>query len=257
MIEIHSKYDYEKCWMEDLIKFFEKCGVDDEKTVFIISDTQIFKEQVLEDISSILNSGERPNLYPFEIKQELIKKVTDKFQSETEGFSNNQSFAFFQQKAKDNLHLVLTFSPIGETFRNRLRTFPSLINCTTIDWFLPWPKSALESVAKSLLTPHEDNKHQEDSRLLDGKISKISHIFVTMQQESNTLSSKYLAEYKKYFYVTPKTYLELIAYFRRSLAKNIIQNTSDIARYIKGLEKLESAKNEVEIKKAELEVLQP
>lgn len=31
--------------------------------------------------------------------------------------------------------MVLAMSPIGEAFRNRLRQFPSLVNCCTIDWF--------------------------------------------------------------------------------------------------------------------------
>jgi len=35
----------------------------------------------------------------------------------------------------------------------RLRQYPSLVNCTTIDWFLDWPKEALLEVAfKSLTT---------------------------------------------------------------------------------------------------------
>ncbi|MEQ2218273.1 hypothetical protein XENOCAPTIV_000822 [Xenoophorus captivus] len=38
-------------------------------------------------------------------------------------------------------------SPIGDAFRNRLRMFPSLINCCTIDWFHGWPSDALEMVA--------------------------------------------------------------------------------------------------------------
>lgn len=33
------------------------------------------------------------------------------------------------------LHLVLCFSPAEDSFRQRLRMFPSLVNCTTIDWF--------------------------------------------------------------------------------------------------------------------------
>lgn len=38
-------------------------------------------------------------------------------------------------------------SPAGDAFRNRLRQYPSLINCSTIDWFLEWPKEALLEVA--------------------------------------------------------------------------------------------------------------
>lgn len=35
--------------------------------------------------------------------------------------------------------------------RNRLRQYPSLINCTTIDWFLEWPKEALLEVGMKYL----------------------------------------------------------------------------------------------------------
>lgn len=58
-------------------------------------------------------------------------------------------------KAKTNLHLVLAMSPIGEDFKRRLRMFPSLVNCCTIDWFLPWPKEALQSVAEHFLNDVE------------------------------------------------------------------------------------------------------
>lgn len=33
----------------------------------------------------------------------------------------------------------------------RCRQFPSLINCTTIDWFAPWPTEALLSVSSQFL----------------------------------------------------------------------------------------------------------
>jgi dynein heavy chain len=42
-------------------------------------------------------------------------------------------------------------SPIGDAFRTRLRMFPSLVNCCTIDWFSEWPDDALQSVAKQFL----------------------------------------------------------------------------------------------------------
>lgn len=45
--------------------------------------------------------------------------------------------------------MVICMSPVGEDFRRRLRTFPSLVNCTTIDWFLPWPEEALVSTANN------------------------------------------------------------------------------------------------------------
>ena len=41
---------------------------------------------------------------------------------------------YFVDKTRENLHVMLCFSPIGSAFRERLRQFPSLVNCCTIDW---------------------------------------------------------------------------------------------------------------------------
>jgi len=38
---------------------------------------------------------------------------------------------------RTNLHVILCLSPVGETFRERCRMFPGLVNCTTIDWYVP------------------------------------------------------------------------------------------------------------------------
>ena len=52
-------------------------------------------------------------------------------------------FNYFVNRCRENLHIILAFSPIGDAFRNRMRMFPSLINCCTIDWFQAWPDKAL------------------------------------------------------------------------------------------------------------------
>jgi len=49
----------------------------------------------------------------------------------------------------------LAFSPIGVALRNRIRDFPSIVNCTTIDWFSAWPPDALEAVASKFLAEIE------------------------------------------------------------------------------------------------------
>ena len=59
--------------------------------------------------------------------------------------------AFFISRVRKNLHICLAFSPIGNLLRKRMRFFPSLINCCTIDWLNPWPEEALLTVAKMFL----------------------------------------------------------------------------------------------------------
>ncbi len=40
---------------------------------------------------------------------------------------------------------------MGEVFRARLRQFPALVNCCTIDWFSQWPMEGLVVVAHRFL----------------------------------------------------------------------------------------------------------
>jgi dynein heavy chain len=42
-------------------------------------------------------------------------------------------------------------SPIGDVFSDRLRRFPSFVNCCTIDWYSNWPKEALFGVGEGQL----------------------------------------------------------------------------------------------------------
>jgi dynein heavy chain len=44
--------------------------------------------------------------------------------------------------------MVIAMSPLGEIFRARIRRFPSLVTCTTIDWFSEWPEEALLGVGR-------------------------------------------------------------------------------------------------------------
>jgi dynein heavy chain, axonemal len=38
-----------------------------------------------------------------------------------------------------------------DKIKKRLRTYPSLVSCTTIDWYLPWTEEAYMTTAKILL----------------------------------------------------------------------------------------------------------
>jgi len=112
----------------------------------LFSDTQIVQESFLEDINNLLNSGEIPNLFPPDEKSTMCDELAEK-NREKGLHGKDQIYAYFVQLCRDNLHIVLAFSPVGEQFRNRCRQFPSIINCCTIDWYNEWPEEALYSVA--------------------------------------------------------------------------------------------------------------
>lgn len=64
-----------------------------------------------------------------------------------------------------------SLSPIGEVFRARLRQFPSLVNCCTIDWFNEWPAEALQSVATRFL--HEIPELECSSEVIEGLVGTV------------------------------------------------------------------------------------
>ena len=129
-------------------------GADGKKIVFLFTDLQIKDESFLEDVSMILTTGEVPNLFPADEKAEILERVQNTAREEGRELGET-SFAnlynIFMTNVKNNLHIVLAMSPVGSSFRNRLRMFPSLINCCAIDWFTEWPEDALEEGAINFL----------------------------------------------------------------------------------------------------------
>ncbi|XP_019944293.2 dynein axonemal heavy chain 12 [Paralichthys olivaceus] len=237
-------------WRDDLKMLLKNAGVKGQKTVFLLTDAQIKNEAFLEDVDSVLNTGEVPNLFAIDEKQEIMEAVRPFAQAGNKNLelSPLTLFAFFVARCKENLHIVVAFSPIGDAFRNRLRQFPSLINCCTIDWFQPWPEEALERVANSLLESLEmsENERQE-----------VIPICKTFHTSAKQLSQRFLSELGRHNYVTPTSYLELIAAFRLLLTQKRDTVMKAKQRYTNGLDKLAFAESQVGEMKKELVDLQP
>ena len=114
-----------------------------EITINLLSFSSLFAqiklEAFLEDINNLLNAGEVPNIFPVDEKQEICEKMRqiDRQRDKTKQTDGSPLalYNMFVDRCKNQLHIVLTMSPIGDAFRNRLRKFPSLVNCCTIDWF--------------------------------------------------------------------------------------------------------------------------
>lgn len=56
----------------------KNAGVKGQKTVFLLTDTQIKDEAFLEDVDSVLNTGEVPNLFAVDEKQEIMEVLCTK-----------------------------------------------------------------------------------------------------------------------------------------------------------------------------------
>jgi dynein heavy chain len=207
--EIEMKKGYTiKDWRDDLReKLFQSSGVESIPHVFLFSDTQMINEAFVEDINNILNNGRVPNLYPVDAIEEILLSMKDTHRGndllKDIQDDNTAIMNLFEDQAKKSIHLVLAMSPIGEDFKRRLRMFPALVNCCTIDWFLPWGNSALEQVARRFMKDVPDLPNE----------AGIVSICVDMQMRVIQLAERYKLEMRKYYYVTPTSYLILIKTF--------------------------------------------
>ena len=220
--------------MRDLL--FMKCGfTEDSPLVFLFSDTQIINEAFVEDLNNILNNGKIPNLYNKEDISQIVEGMKEESKANEE-FKEIQDDAkkviqMFEDTARNNLHLILAMSPIGDDFKRRLRMFPALVNCCTIDWFLPWPSDALQAVATQFLK-QIDNLPSRDG---------IVKVCVDMQERVRQLTDRYKTELRRYYYVTPTSYLILIKTFTSLLDTNRAVVERDIKKFDKGLKQMQSA----------------
>jgi dynein heavy chain len=151
-IELSKQYGIME-FREDLKKLYHMAGVQAHPVVLLLNDTQIVKEAFLEDINSILNSGEVPNMFELDEVEKIIGAVTPVAKAAGIPEQRDLIYGYFVRTVRENLRIVLCMSPVGSSFRTRCRMFPSLVNCSTIDWFNEWPRDALLAVSKKFLAP--------------------------------------------------------------------------------------------------------
>ncbi|CAG2053712.1 unnamed protein product, partial [Timema podura] len=270
-------------WRDDLKRVLKLSGGEGKNATFLLTETQIKEEVFLQDVDSLLNSGEVPNLFPIDEQQEILEIVRLAAQGGNRNLDITalEVLSFFVSRCKQKLHIILCFSPIGASFRKRLRLFPSLVNCCTIDWFQPyktmklnerefvleqssgrvrstltlpcgvfqvWPEDALEKVARKYMM---DINVPEEVKSAAVVACKYFHV------TSREVSDKFYAATGRKTYITSAAYLGLIRSFTE--LTNLKQEELMLAkqRYVGGLDRLLSASEDVMKLQKDLSDLKP
>ncbi|CAG9464833.1 unnamed protein product [Pedinophyceae sp. YPF-701] len=244
-IEISKTYGMAD-WSDDLRTVLKMAGEQNKPVVFLFADTQIKDETFVENISNLINTYEVPNLLGSGDMVTIYENI--KGRAKAAGRDGNLH-QFFLDELRRNLHVVLSFSPVGDAFRERLRKFPSLINCTTCDWFTRWPEQALASVAQANL--------RDVVGIEDDMKEHLPAICVLFHNSMHQMTERFLAEQRRYNYVTPTSYLELLASYKELLGRKQQEISTIKRRYEVGLDKLEATEASVAGMQEELIALQP
>jgi len=206
--------------LESFREMFRLTGVKGLSIMFLMTDSQVIDEKFLIYINAILSSGWISGLFPKDEIDGMLSNLRNEAKANGIPDVHEAMLAFLINRIKINLHIVLCFSPVGDLFRIRSRRFPALIYSTCIDYFHPWPRDALVSVARKFLEDVE--LPNNDIRIGLANHMAEEHLSVVER------SKKYLEINGRYNYVTPKSYLELISFYkyllelkRSSIQKNI------------------------------------
>lgn len=247
-IELTRNYTLDS-FREDLKKMMEITGVEGKNLAFILTDTQISSESFLEDINSILNTGEVTSLF----EKEDIDGIVNRLRPEVVGKmklpdSNDVIYSTFVQRVREKLHIVLCMSPVGETLRIRCRKFPSIVNCATLDWFSKWPEEALLSVSSQFI---KDLNISED--LKKALSTMCMEIHTSVEQAADV----FFLELRRKMYTTPKSYLDLISFYISQLDKKKYQASLAKTRLENGLKNLRTTRETVNTLQNSLQKMAP
>lgn len=223
----------------DIQGMFVKAGVAGTQLLFLLTDAQITQNKFLVPINDLLAAGWIPELFPPDELDGLRGKV--RAEAKANGYLDtpDQLEAFFRDKARKNLHLGLCFSPVGDAFRFRARMFPGLINCTSLDWFHPWPRDALIDVAKRFLSDVELPQEGDELSVAIAEHMAMVHLSIA---EANV---EFRAQERRNNYTTPTSFLELITFYKALLAKKRGHITEQIQRLEVGLQTMKGTTEQV------------
>lgn len=249
-IQLTSNY---RCsdFLDEIRKLYEVVGKNGHPTTWILTDFEIIDEQFLEYINLFLSTGEISGLFNKDMREGLCADMAEYAKKEDPSYeeTSENNWRYFINRVRDNLHIVLCFTPSNEKFAVRARRFPAVFNNCTIDWFMGWPEAALVDVATRFLVNDSANFHMEAAPEVQHLVANfVAHVHTSVLSSCEA----YMTNYRRQVHVTPKMYLSYISSFKKTYSEKYEQMTKLANNVARGLERLKEVEADVAKLKDEL-----
>mmetsp|Transcript_3629 Transcript_3629/g.6367 ORF Transcript_3629/g.6367 Transcript_3629/m.6367 type:complete len:3156 (-) Transcript_3629:97-9564(-) len=231
---------------EDLKNLCIRAGAKGESVTFVFTDAEVKSENFLEYMNSLLATGEVVGLFAKDEKDAMCGDVRNDFVKENPTMEENllNMYNYLMDRLRDNLHVCLCFSPVNAKFPIRAQKFPAVFT-VNINWFMPWPEAALVAVSGAFLGSYKLDCSDDDR-------NRLYALTGSFQALTRDLCESYYTRMRKHVYVTPKSFLCLIDFYK-ALYQVKYEDINVQERSVNvGLMKLKEASEFVEKLKIEL-----
>ena len=249
-------------WRDELILALRQCGEKNLGTGVLLPPDCLVQDDIAEDVNNMLNVGDVPGLFNADSVDSILQVVRPA--AKTLGDASNEAcWALFQSRCRSNLHFVLSMSPLGSALRNSVRKFPSLVSCTTVDWFDGWPQQGLLVVGSRLLHSKvpgrefvwpELHKPHDIQRRVEGLAALFTQMF---QDSSAVVADENGTPLDVTAPFSPATYLGMYDVFAAILTRKGGEFADGKSRYSGGLDVLLETEQEIAMLQERLEANAP
>lgn len=238
-----------KDFREDLKEVLMHSGCQGVPYTFLLADTQIINESFLEDINNILNTGDITNLYDQDNMNSILEGIEPYTKKLGRALSSDVKYTTYIERLRDEFHIILCMSPVGDLLRIRCRKFPSLVNCCTLDWYDSWSEEALLDVSRKFIS--EIDGIEPDIK------EKLAQLCPFTYKSVERIALKFDEVLRRKVYITPKSYLDSISMYKKFLEEKRLELDETIQRLSTGLHKLAATNAQVADLKKMLTELRP
>lgn len=242
---------------DELRKALLDSGARGKEVMFLLSDPQLVCSEMLEDVNGVLNTGEVPGLMGLDDMEVIVRCCREACLGAGRPDTRSSIYQYFVHQCRERLHLCLCMSPMSGEFRDRLRMFPALVNCTTIDWFSEWPKDALLAVARATLAEQRLKPNTTSTGAASVNYADLGDLMVYIHSTVKEAAAQLYTEHHRRTHITPTSYLSTLALYQTTCQQLRQQIDFNAQRYRVGLQRLDSANATIEVLQQQIRDMQP